>query len=212
MTQTCNLWVTRQMHQMQTKPVLTRCHPFSVHKCNAKCTSIPLRGLKRFSCLQIPLALIMGSFRALLLKIFWVISRTARLHPISHRMLLQGDSECTVGVERVSLSWLRCPRGIFSYRGERSWCFLPDARGPVTPHPGWMEETHPTVGEMDRTEGMGTDGWSKLGAGRGWWREGEWCNSLHTGLNPSWGARWSRKLFEVYFNKFAQILKRFLIK
>lgn len=33
--QTCNPWIARQMHQMQTKPVLTRCQPFSVHKCTS---------------------------------------------------------------------------------------------------------------------------------------------------------------------------------
>lgn len=200
------------MHQMQTKAVLTRCGPFSVHKCNAKGTSTPVQGPKRFSCPQVPLALITGSYRALLLKIFCVIPWTVCLHPTSHMMLLQGDSKCTVAVERVSLSWPCCPRGRFSYRRESSWCYLPDTQGPDTPHPRRSEETHPRVGEKNRTEGMGMAGQSKLGAGRGWWHEGERCISSHTGLNPSRRALWSRKLFEVYFNKFAQILKRFLIK
>ena len=78
---------------------------------------------------------------------------------------LQGDSK---------LEWRgwvcpghAAPRGIFSYRGERSWGFLPDMRGPDTPHPRWMEEMYRRVGEMKRTEGIGMAGQSKLGSGRG---------------------------------------------
>lgn len=104
-------------------------------------------------------------------------------------MLLQGVSNCAVGVERVSLSWPCCPRGIFSYGGERSWCFLPVIRGPDAPHPRWMGETHPRVGELNRTEGTGMGGQSKLGAGRAWWHEGERYFSPHTGLNLSQRAR-----------------------
>lgn len=191
-------------HPAQTNPALTRCRPFSVHKRNAKRGSTPVRGAERFSCLQMPLALMAGSCRALPLKIC-VISRTDHLRLTSHTMLLHSE-----GKRRA---WRRggvCPghaasQADLATAGRRESSSL-TCRVPI--YPRWTEKTHPRAGETNRSEGMGT-------AGQGKERLvacGEMMRFASRGSESKLESAMDRKLSEVCFNNCAHVLTRFLIK
>lgn len=49
-----------------------------------------------------------------------------------------------------------------------------------------MKETHSSVGEVSRINGVDTADQSELCTGRGWWHKGEGCLVTHMGFNPYW--------------------------
>lgn len=173
-----DLWVTTEMHQKPSKPVLPRSWPFSVHNVG-KTSGATLHRDHRGSAACRPC---LPSPQEALGSLSWRSSVSFHaLPPTSHMMPLQGET-----MAGVSLSWLCCCRAIFTCGEKRSWGFF------------WMWGVQVDGGQAsqdgrDEEDWRNGNVWTKLCAGRG--VRGNHVLP-HSGLNPRQRAQQSRNLSE----------------